>query len=555
MRCCLGSRPVIDQVRTFHGALLLLLATGCAQVGSPDGGGRDEAAPTVVWAEPAFGTVGFDATDFTLAFDEFVQLQDARRQILVSPPLGEPPRALVRGRSVRVDLGGDLLPDRTYIVQFGDAVRDLREGNVAKGLTYVFSTGSQLDSGRVAGRAVDAWTAEAMAGSRVCLFRDGLPEGILDAGRPDSLRAVPDYVGLVDDSGRFEVRFLPEGRFGILVVQDANGNYRADAGEAVGWWEEPFRASADSASWAGMALRAPARMDTPPPIPATYTSGIRVDSSGYLTGAVMGLGELRAGPKGWDDAAFGLVLEGPEGPVDLWLEGDSIRAILPGFPEALQGPWTLTHPSGTDTLRGLDPEALRPPAPVGRCDRNVPPMGFSTWRFAPHPTALDSSLCGGIVILNGDTSALDPALFSLEGGIVTLGPLAAGSRIDARLLPGAVSGPGGSLEDTTLWQVEVRLPEEEGIIHLIRDTLHTGDHDLWVLLDGQGMPLYGYVLDTQGKFTGLTPGKYGLALISDLDSNGRWTGADPASGLMPEPVLRWSDPIDVRAGWEVEVTP
>ena len=546
---------VIDRGTKFHGALLLILATGCAQVGSPDGGGRDEAAPIVVRAEPAFGTVGFDATAFTLEFDEFVQLQDARRQMLVSPPLGEPPRAMVRGRSVRVDLGGALLPDRTYIVQFGDAVRDLREGNVPKGLSYVFSTGSQLDSGRVAGRAVDAWTAEPMAGSRVCLYRDGLPEGILDAGRPDSLRAVPDYVGFVDDSGRFEVRFLPDGRFGMLVVQDANGNYRADAGESVGWWEEQFQSSADSASWAGMALAAAARMDTPPPTPVTYTSGIRVDSSGYLTGAVMGLGELRKGPKGWDDAAFGLALLGPDGPVDLWLEGDSIRAVLPGFPEALQGPWTLTHPAGTDTLRLLDPEKARPPAPVGRSDRNVPPMGFSTWRFAPHPSALDSSLCGGIVILNGDTSALDPALFSLEGGIVTLGPLAAGSRIEARLLPGAVSGPGGSLEDTTLWQVDVRLPEEEGTIHLIADTMQSGEHDLWVLLDGQGMPLYGYAINTEGKFTGLTPGKYGLALISDLDSNGRWTGADPVSGHMPEPVLRWSDPIDVRAGWEVEITP
>ena len=70
------------------------------------------------------------------------------------------------------------MPDRTYIVQFGDAVRDLREGNVAKGLQYVFSTGAVLDSGRVAGRAEDAWSGEASAGTRVLLFDGGLPEGV-----------------------------------------------------------------------------------------------------------------------------------------------------------------------------------------------------------------------------------------------------------------------------------------------------------------------------------------------------------------------------------------
>ena len=162
------------------GALLavILAGMGCAQVGSPDGGARDEDAPQVVQAQPAFGTTQFDQNAFVLDFDEFVQLQDARRQILVSPPLPTPPKAMVRGRSVRVELGDSLMVDRTYIVQFGEAVKDLREANVAKGLQYVFTTGDVLDSGRVGGQAVDAWTGEAVEGTRVLLFAGGLPEGI-----------------------------------------------------------------------------------------------------------------------------------------------------------------------------------------------------------------------------------------------------------------------------------------------------------------------------------------------------------------------------------------
>ena len=176
-----------DGVRFGVVVAVVLGAMGCAQVGSPDGGARDEEAPQVVQAQPAFGTTQFDQNAFVLDFDEFVQLQDARRQILVSPPLPSPPKAMVRGRSVRVDLGDSLMADRTYIVQFGEAVKDLREANVAKGLQYVFTTGDVLDSGRVGGRAVDAWTGEAVEGTRVLLYADGLPEGILDAALPDSV--------------------------------------------------------------------------------------------------------------------------------------------------------------------------------------------------------------------------------------------------------------------------------------------------------------------------------------------------------------------------------
>ena len=183
---------MVEAVRRSVGWLLVLGCAGCAQVGSPDGGGRDEVPPMVVESDPPFGQTLFDRTAFTLTFDEFVQLQDARRQILVSPPLPAPPRAMVRGRSVMVDLGDSLLADRTYIVQFGESIRDLRESNVAGGLTYVFSTGMALDSARVMGRVEDAWTGEPGAGARVLLYSGALPGGGLDPDLPDSIRPLPD---------------------------------------------------------------------------------------------------------------------------------------------------------------------------------------------------------------------------------------------------------------------------------------------------------------------------------------------------------------------------
>ena len=62
------------------------------------------------------------------------------------------------------------------------------EANVAAGLTHVFSTGAVLDSGRVAGRVLDAWTANPAEGARVLLYRDSLPVSALEVNAPDSVR-------------------------------------------------------------------------------------------------------------------------------------------------------------------------------------------------------------------------------------------------------------------------------------------------------------------------------------------------------------------------------
>jgi len=530
------------------------ILAGCAQVGSPDGGGRDEQAPLVIYADPPFGTTEFNRSSFELEFDEFIQLKDARRQMLVSPPLPQPPKTLLRGRRVTVELGEGLLPDRTYIVQFGNAVSDLRESNVAEGLQYVFSTGMALDSGRVSGRAVDAWSGEPVSGARVLLFRDSLPVGIIDGTLPDSLRPLPDYVGLLSDSGLFDVNFLPAGHYGCLVLEDGNGNYRVDEGEALAWSASPLVAALDSAQGGVFALSESLQMDVPPPAPATYTSGMRLDSAGYLRGAMVGLAALREGPDGLLDAEIGIALEGPEGPLSFEFEGDSLWASLPMQEGAPPSPLVVVHPSGRDTLEFRGVEASGPPGEVGTAPRMLAPDGVFSLRFAPVPEFLDTARCEGWAMLDGDTSAVSAGAFRQLGSKLEVGPFSPGSTVELTLLPGALVGLGGVQSDTLNWKFVVRKESDYGSIVLVGDTENMGqDSRLWLLVNGSGLPVSDVQRDSQGRFVRLLPGKYGLVCVDDQDGNGRWSGVDPKTGQMPEPVIRWADGVDVRAGWEVEL--
>jgi len=442
-------------------------------------------------------------------------------------------------------------------VQFGECIRDLREANVAKGLAYVFSTGLALDSGRVRGRVEDAWTGEPGQGARVLLFSGGLPEAVLDPGLPDSLRRLPDFVGLVDDSGRFDVGFLPIGTLGAVVVDDVNGNYRVDQGESMAWWDLPLAANSDSSAWMAMSADLPARMDLPPPVPSTYLTGIRVDSSGYFRAAVAGLAALREGADGLRDADFGLSISGPASGLTLGLEGDSIWCALPGFPMALEGPWIVEHPSGVDTLEFREMESTPPPVVARPPERIADGDGAVAVRFAPIPTGLDTGLCSAMVIRDGDTTAFAGRHFELQEGELRVRGMPVGSDVRISLLPGALMGAGGGSVDTLEWRVTVRGPEDTGVIRLLLDSTRALDSEgtVWLLLNGSGNPMEEFTLDGQGRFTGLPPGKYAVARIKDLDGNGRWSGVDPVRRLQPEPVERWAVDVDVRAGWEVELSP
>jgi len=531
-----------------------VVAMGCAQVGAPDGGGRDEQPPQVVQAEPAFGTTGFEGSSFVLEFDEFIQLKDIRRQMLVSPPLTEPPRVLLRGKRLSVELGEELLPDRTYIVQFGNAVSDLRESNSAEGLQYVFSTGDQLDSGKVVGRAEDAWSGEPVESARVLLFRDSLPEGILEAGLPDSLRPLPDYVGMVLDSGMFQLSFLPVGSFGCLVLDDVNGNYRADASESLAWAPMPIRVASDSAEQTRQWEQGPLRMTLPPKVPSTYSSGVRVDSSGYLRAAIMGLQDLREGPDGMSDEDIDIHLEGPDGRIPIDREGDSIWTVVPLEQGIPKGPLVLVHPSRSDTLEVRKLEAVTRPFEVGKTERTVSPDGQFRVRFAPVPERLDTALCLGTSVLEGDTLPLSASAFRLQGSRLEVGPFPPGSKVSLELLPGALTGAGGTHADTLRWGVNVRKESDYGSIRLVWDSAFVpSDAALWLLVNGSGLPVLDKSIDTEGKFGRLLPGKYGVVQVEDRDGNGRWTGLDPLLGQGPEEVIRWAEGVDVRAGWDVEL--
>jgi len=215
--------------RIISAAIISAIVVGCAQVRSISGGEKDTAAPQVVSVTPGFFTRDFKDNGFSLEFNEFVQLSDVQQELLVSPPLKKAPKVKVRQRNVEVTWTDTLAYATTYIFQFGKSIRDVNESNVLEDFTYVFSTGSTLDSMHCEGMVVDAFNDKAGASLKIALF-DSLSHVFTADKRPA-------YLTRSDATGHFRFDYLRNGSFTLCALSDENNNNRYDIGESIDWKE------------------------------------------------------------------------------------------------------------------------------------------------------------------------------------------------------------------------------------------------------------------------------------------------------------------------------
>ncbi|UBM63511.1 Ig-like domain-containing protein [Candidatus Sulfidibacterium hydrothermale] len=191
----------------------------CANVMAPTGGPKDVTPPKIVEAVPPNHSTGFTGNKFSLTFDEYVQLKEIGKQLLVSPPMLKPPDFRIRKKTLIVRFNEPLKPNTTYSVFFGDAIQDVDEGNPLHNFTYVFSTGKKIDSLSLRGKVVDARDLKPVDGVFVMLYKndnDTVPFDSLP------LRVKPYYLSKTDKNGKFFFNGLADTSYLIFALKDQN---------------------------------------------------------------------------------------------------------------------------------------------------------------------------------------------------------------------------------------------------------------------------------------------------------------------------------------------
>ena len=196
----------------------LLLAVGCARMGSPDGGWYDDDPPRVIGCSPEDKATNVTSKKITIYFDEFIKLADATQNVIVSPPQLEIPEIKTQGKKIIVQLMDTLKPNTTYTVDFSDAISDNNEGNPLGNYTYTFSTGENIDTFEVAGYVLSADKLDPVQGISVGLYDD-----LSDS----AFRTKPMLrISRTDEQGHFVIKGVAPGEYRVYALQDADGDFK-----------------------------------------------------------------------------------------------------------------------------------------------------------------------------------------------------------------------------------------------------------------------------------------------------------------------------------------
>lgn len=205
--------------------LLSVLMAACASIGRPEGGPRDELPPVFVRSTPMPGDTGVDARNINIYFDENVQLEDAFNKVVISPVQIQAPTVSANGRRVTVRLNDTIRQGTTYTIDFGDAIKDLNEGNVLDGYALDFSTGGHIDTMRISGIVLQASNLEPAQGILV---------GAYSNHADSAIRTLPpDRIARTNQRGQFTIRNLAPGAYRIYAFNDLNRDYHWDRSEDI----------------------------------------------------------------------------------------------------------------------------------------------------------------------------------------------------------------------------------------------------------------------------------------------------------------------------------
>ncbi len=521
--------------------LSVFLAPGCASVGSPGGGPEDTLAPSVLAVFPEPFKTNFGDRQVEFEFDEYISLKNPDRQIFLSPPTSEKPKAELRGKRLIVKLPENLKPNTTYALHFGEALTDFTAGNPLKGFRYVFSTGAQIDSMEIRGSAMDALKKEPVSGLRVMIYRN-------DTAWSDSsiYGRLPDSYALTDDRGVFLADFLSPGAYRVAAWLDENSDFKYDPDKEVfAFVLDPVESEkADSA----VAIR----LQTSLAVGAARFKTARQKFKGRLD-IPLSTPTTEVGVRRFQ---FYPENEGSIWAVDTLGSIDTLRIFYKG--ESLDSFQVVLTKGGieTDTLN-ITPRGSRLP-PQNYAIELFPALQKpSEIRFEGRlPFRFDSLAHIAWVSAAGDTLALRdrPVRKTLNSFALSL-PEGKPGKYKLYLEQGVCLDFFDRPSDSLEFDITIPTAEDRSELNIKFSVPEGAKHPRAELLRPDGSLVFSGAIDSisEWKLAWIEPGSYRLRAFEDENDNGQWDPVDWALKRQPEPLSLFTEAIELKANWEVEL--
>ena len=194
------------------------ILVGCANIIPPEGGPRDTIGPVLLKVTPVDSSRNFSDKRITFTFDEYIEVKDIPQNVIVSPTPLTAPNIEYKLTTVTVRLKDTLEANTTYSINFGKSIRDINEGNPAEDLTYIFTTGTTIDSLEFSGNVLLAETGKSDSTMIAMLYKNLEDSAVVNER--------PRYIAKLDGKGNFIFQNLPSGIFNLYALKDEGGSRR-----------------------------------------------------------------------------------------------------------------------------------------------------------------------------------------------------------------------------------------------------------------------------------------------------------------------------------------
>ena len=206
------------------------MLSACANMGQgPQGGPRDTIPPQVTKELPLNGSLNVTTKKVEITFNEYIQLSDIQKNVLISPPQQIAPEIKAIGKTVSVVFQENLLDSTTYTIDFGAAICDYNEKTPLEGYVMSFSTGDQIDSLAISGRVYNAANLNPMPSVLV---------GIHANHHDTALNTIPfTRVTRSNSEGYFTIHNIRQGSYRLYALNDISRDYFYQPGEGVAFMD------------------------------------------------------------------------------------------------------------------------------------------------------------------------------------------------------------------------------------------------------------------------------------------------------------------------------
>ncbi|CAD0003350.1 Ig-like domain-containing protein [Flavobacterium salmonis] len=219
--------------------LLVFLMISCAKRGSITGGLKDTLAPILKSSSPKNFSTDFKADEIILTFDEYVKLKNANKQLIISPPMKNPPVITPTNASkfINIKILDTLKLNTTYSLNFGQSIADNNEGNPYNQFKYVFSTGTYIDSLAVNGKIKDSYDKTVDNFVTVMLYEvnDKFKDSVI-------YKENPRYItNTLDSLTTFRLENLKAGKYLLVALKDKGNNNKFNPkDDKIGFFKQPI---------------------------------------------------------------------------------------------------------------------------------------------------------------------------------------------------------------------------------------------------------------------------------------------------------------------------